>query len=98
MMNELFEKENFANIDNDNNDSEYVKKIKKLTPSNIKNYSKKELISLMKEENQFFSYINIDTLKLFNNEVIKDIPKKIISSLTKKDFEKFASAGIIKYQ
>ena len=98
MMNELFEKENFANIDNDNNDSEYVKKIKKLTPSNIKNYSKKELISLMKEENQFFSYINIDTLKLFNNEVIKDIPKKIISSLTNKALEKFASAGIIKYQ
>ena len=97
MMFEILEKENFANIDNDNNDSEYVKKIKKLTPSNIKNYSKEELISLMKKENQFFSYINIDTLKLFNNEVIKDIPKKIISSLTKKDFEKFASAGIIKY-
>ena len=97
MMFEILEKENFANIDNDNNDSEYVKKIKKLTPSNIKNYSKKELISLMKEENQFFSYINIDTLKLFNNEVIKDIPKKIISSLTNKALEKFASAGIIKY-
>ena len=97
MMNELIEEENFANIDNDNNDSKYVKKIKKLTPSNIKNYSKKELISLMKEEKEFFSYINKDILKLFNNEVIKDIPKKIISNLTKKALEKFASAEKIKY-
>ena len=97
MMNELIEKE-FINIENDNNENETSKKIKQITPLNIKDYTKEELISLIKKEKKdFFYYINIDSLKLFDNGIIKSIPKKIISNFTKEILEKLAEAEKIQY-
>ena len=97
MMNELIEKE-FDNIENDNNENETVKKIKQITPLNIKDYTKEELISLIKKEkNHFFYFININSLKLLDNGIIKSIPKKIISNFTKEILEKLAEAEKIQY-
>ena len=97
MMNELIEKE-FINIENDNNENETSKKIKQITPLNIKDYTKEELISLIKKEkNHFFYFININSLKLLDNGIIKSIPKKIISNFTKEILEKLAEAEKIQY-
>ena len=97
MMNELIEKE-FDNIKNDNNENETVKKIKQITPLNIKDYTKEELISLIKKEkNHFFYFININSLKLLDNGIIKSIPKNIISNFTKEILEKLAEAEKIQY-
>ena len=97
MMNELIEKE-FINIENDNNENETSKKIKQITPLNIKDYTKEELISLInKEKNHFFYFINIDSLKLVDNGIIKSIPKNIISKFTKGIFEKLVEAEKIQY-
>ena len=97
MMNELIEKE-FINIENDNNENETSKKIKQITPLNIKDYTKEELISLIKKEkNHFFYFININSLKLLDNGIIKSIPKEIISKFTKGIFEKLVEAEKIQY-
>ena len=88
---------NSIDIVNEINKSKPIYIIKGITPSNIKNYSNKQLISLIQAEKNFFLYIDINSLKLFDNEVIKSISNKIISKLTLEHIEKLAGATKIRY-
>ena len=97
-MNNDFELvKNSSDIVEEINKSKLIHIIKGITPSNIKNYSNKQLISLTQTEKNFFSYIDINALKLFDNEVIKSISNKIISKLTLEQIEKLTGATKIKY-
>ena len=74
MIEELIENKSSSNIDNE---SETVRQIKEISPLNIKDYPKTKLISLIKKEKDFFDYIDINSLKLLDNEVIKSLSEKI---------------------
>lgn len=91
---ELNENKSPFNIDNE---SETVRIIKEISPSNIKKYQKNQLISLMNKEKDFFYYIDINSLKLFDNEVIESLSEKKFSDLTRENLEKLASAEKIQY-
>jgi len=58
-MEELIKKNSSGNIDNDNDS---IKIIKKISPSNIQDYSKEYLISLINKEKTFFDNIDINAL------------------------------------
>jgi len=97
MKNDSLEVKNSCNIDNEINKNKSLEIIKGITPSNLNNYSNKQLISLIHSEKDFFTYIDINSLKLFDNEVIESISNKIISILTLEQIEKLTSAAKIKY-
>ena len=91
---ELIENKSSSNIDNE---SETVRQIKEITPSNIKDYPKSQLIDLINKEKEFFYYIDINSLKLLDSEVIKSLSKTKIKDLTRESLEKLASAEKIQY-
>ena len=97
MKNDSLEVKNSCNIDNEINKNKSLEIIKGITPSNLNNYSNKQLISLIHSEKDFFTYIDINSLKLFDNEVIESISNKIISILTLEQIEKLTIAAKIKY-
>ena len=94
MIEELIENKSSSNIDNE---SETVRQIKEISPLNIKDYPKTKLISLIKKEKDFFYYIDINSLKLLDNEVIKSLSEKNINDLKRESLEKLASAEKIQY-
>ena len=94
MMEELIKKNGSGNIDNENDS---IKIIKKISPSNIKDYSKEYLISLINKEKTFFDNIDINALKLFDKKIFNSISEDIINNLTKENIEKLTKAEKIQY-
>ena len=93
-MEELIKKNSSGNIDNDNDS---IKIIKKISPSNIQDYSKEYLISLINKEKTFFDNIDINALKLFDKKIFNSISEDIINNLTKESIEKLTTAEKIQY-
>ena len=56
--------------------------------TNIKNLSEKDLISLINEEKTFFDKIDINELKLLNNNIFSQISENALKNLSKEGIEK----------
>ena len=65
--------------------------------SNIKNYSEKDLISLINKEKTFFDNVDINELKILNNNIFSQISGKAINNLTKEGIEKLVQVQKIQY-
>ena len=92
-MESLFENKNEI-INNKENDIERV--IKEISSTNLSDYPKEKLKSLIRKEPKFFDYIDINALKLFDFDVISSLSQEIIRKLTIEQLEKLASAEQIK--
>ena len=92
-MESLFENKNEI-INNKENDIEKI--IKEISSTNLSDYPKEKLKSLIRKEPKFFDYIDINALKLFDFDVISSLSQEKIRNLTIEQLEKLASAEQIK--
>ena len=81
----------FESINNENDS------IKNSIYSSINNYSQDDLISLINNEKIFFDNININELKLLNNNIFYKISENTLKNLTKEGIENLVKAKKIQY-
>jgi len=64
---------------------------------NINNLSEKDLISIINKEKTFFDNIDINGLKLLNNNIFSQISENALKNLTKEGIEKLVQVEKIQY-